>query len=378
MKEELPRSNHGIEQVSETEAVSRLSELGVENIEAAFRILEELDINKKPLDQAEIFWVKYGVPREIENAKEMLSVEGKLYFPKGNSNGEVVIFCPGFPGGNAGRFEQRYVRDFIDAGYAFATIRHNGTSLRNGDMSLEILNSKRRMDIAEQMGDGHIGGTRPQGYSPVDMINEPINAICALHEGFKRIHLMGQSMGVASNYNSVTRLIEHPEITDKIGNIVGISGYVGDQTETPDGIWNGMKQDFGKLAKYEFSYMQKVDLNAPLNSDWYEGEMKKVAEANGAMQVPKNIGNVLIFTPDDPLISGPDKTKEDYVFSYGPKSRRKVVIEDLSKPKEDTKPHSMLWIAPENLVRAVKVNVSEYGPHFIKVGGNNDGKFIKG
>lgn len=367
---EQAHQQNGLEQFSEPEAVKRLAELGVTNVEAAFTVAGENDINKQPIEGAEIFWVRYGVPEEFRDDPKFLSVEGKVYFPKTGGNGELIVFSPGFPGGNAGRFEQRYVQAFLDAGYAFATTRHNGASLTNGATSAEILNCEKRMEIAKEAGEHHLGGTREQGYGPSEMINEPFNVVVSLHGGFKRVHLMGQSMGVASSYNTVTRLADNPEISGKLGNVVGISGYVGDTSETPDGIWSGMKKDFAKLAEYEFGYMEKVDLNAPRNPKWYSDEMKKVAAANEKMKVPPHVGNILVYAPADPLISGPDKAKEDYTLEYGPKSRRKLIIEDGSMPPEqEKKAHSMLWIAPENLVRAVQAKVSEHGPHYVKVGG---------
>ncbi len=365
--EQVPTNMNGLEQFSEEAAVNRLTELGVRNVEAAFQITGENDIDGRAIEGADIFWVKYGVPEEAYGTEGMLSVEGKLYLPKENANGEVIVFSPGFPGGNAGRFEQRYVSAFIEAGYAFATTRHNGASLTNGATSLEILNSAKRMEIAAASGEHHLGGTREQGYAPSEMINEPINVLGALHQKFDRVHLMGQSMGVSSSYNSLTWATEHPEISDKIGNIVGISGYVGDTSETPDGIWSGMKKDFNKLAEYEFGYMEKVDLNAPRDAKWYADEMKKVAAANESMKVPPNVGNILIYTPEDPLIAGPDKSKEDYALNYGPKSQRKLIIEDHTKPVSDKKPHSMLWIEPSVLVRALKMEVSAQGPHFVRL-----------
>ena len=45
----------------------------------------------------------------------------------------------------------------------------------------------------------------------------------------------------------------------------------------------------------------------------------KAAKANERMAVPKNIGNILVFTPEDTLIEGSDKTESHYVKTYGTK-----------------------------------------------------------
>ncbi len=363
----------------EREALLRLEEHGVYP-EWAFGIEDEKTLDGQEIN-AEIFWTKIGRPDDPEFS-HLPGTETKMYFPNQNANGEVIIFTPGFPGGNAGRFEQRYAKAIVDAGYAFITTRHNGTSLTNGKTSAEILNSPKRMDLAAKTGEHHIGGTREEGHSPREMIDEPIPVLLALKDAFKKIHLMGQSMGVSSNYNAITELENHPEITEKIGNIVGIAGYVGGtEKEGPDGIWDGTKGSFEALADYEMTYIQKVDLNFTGGKEGYIKEMEKVAEQNAKMEVPDHVGNVLIFTPNDPLIAGP-KTETgvpgvpgkmiasgETLLEYGPKSSKKVVIEDRSTPEDQkAKAHSMLWIAPENLLRAVKTEVSTHGPHYFVVG----------
>ena len=230
------------------------------------------------------------------------------------------------------------------------------------------------MDIAHDAGEHHIGGTRPEGYGPSQMIYEPINVVCALAKRSKKLHLMGQSMGVASSYSTLTELAPHPEITSKIGNVVGISGYVGDTSEAPDGIWSGMKQNFSVTAAYEAGYMERVDLNAPRDGAWFAQQLKMVAAQNERMVIPPHVGNVLVYTPDDPLIAGPNRDENDSVKRYGPQSSRKLIVEDRTIPEEHRKKaHSMLWIAPPNIVRAVQAKVSEHGPHFVRFPKDNTG-----
>ncbi|MDD5050171.1 MAG: alpha/beta hydrolase [Candidatus Pacebacteria bacterium] len=374
-----PQIGASWEGYSEGEALERLRQLGIKP-ELAFSIEDEKNLKGEKVN-AEIFWTKIGKP-DGEEFADLVPVESKIYLPKENANGELILFTPGFPGGNAGRFEQRYAKDFTDAGYAFATIRHNGTSLTNGKTSAEIMNSPKRTEIAKQAGEHHLGGTRPEGYTPRQMIDEPVGVLLALQEKFKRVHLMGQSMGVASSYNTATRLKNHPEVTDKIGNIVGIAGYVGGTDGVPDGIWEGMK-DFdggGKypngmdgLIAYELDYVKKVDLNFALNADQFKQSLKEVAEKNAEMEVPEHVGNVLVFCPGDPLIAGPKAKTGEELLQYGPETKRKAVIEDLSMPEsEKAKAHSMLWIEPENLIRAVEAKVSSHGPHYFTVGGKKE------
>lgn len=370
---------------SENDEVERLLNGGIENISMAFNIDKEVDIEGNPVN-SKISWLKFESPEYDGIDGKLPSIEGKLYEPNDeeNSNGELIIFTPGFPGGNAGRFEQRYAQAFVDAGYSFFTIRHNGTSLTNGEVSTEIVNSVKRTDIAKLASEHHIGGTREDGYRPDQMIDEPVTAILSLQKKFQKIHLMGQSMGVSSGYNAVTKLESNKQITDKLGNIVGIAGYVGREKEMPDGVWQGMKDFKGEgkypdgmdgLIAYELDYIKSVDLNCTLNAEEFKDSLIKIANANEKMMVPDHVGNILIFTPEDPLITGPEET-EDGVSKYGPESKRKIIIRDETGLGEK-RPHSMLWIKPENLIRAVQAKISDQGPHYIKIPNLKDGMLEK-
>ena len=326
------------------------------SFEILFEIPEEKDLHGKVIN-ADIYWLVAFPPDDFQH---LPAIEGKLYLPHVNARNELILFTPGFPGGNAGRFEQRYAKALIDEGYAFFTIRHNGTSLTNGATSFEILNSQKRMELAVTSCEHHIGGTRSEGYSPTDIIEEPIGPLLGFSEMFETIHLMGQSMGVAASYNAI-RVLSSNHVIDSIGNVVGIAGYVG-RTGECAGIWDGLKMPFSKFADYQYEYVAKVDANI-CPKERFRGEMKKVAEANEDALVPDHVGNILVFASGDPLIDGP---AGDSVYLYGPPTRRKVVIRDETNTT-DSKQHSMLWISPENLIRAVQARVSAKGPHYVKL-----------
>ena len=362
MAERLGFYEESVHNMDEQETQEQREETS--HLETMFEIEDEKDIDGELID-ADIRWVKITKPASEEFA-DLADIEGKLYTPRKNNNRQLIIFTPGFPGGNAGRFEQRYAKTFTDAGYSFFTIRHNGTSLTNGDTSLEVLNSAQRMAIAKEKSEHHIGGTKEEGYSPVEVVKETIPALLALSKDYDKVHLMGQSMGVAASYQAASRTMSHPEVSSKLGNIVGIAGYVGGAEEKPGDMWDGMKMPMEDLIDYEFGYIQKVDTNAVPTKEKFREEMWKVAELNTHMQVPAHVGNILVFTPEDPLVAGPDKEEENYVSEYGPPSSRKLIIRDESALGEP-RPHSMLWIRPENLLRAVQAEVSSHGPHYIKV-----------
>ena len=285
------------------EQMARENERAFTGVHTMFEIDEEKDLSGETIN-ADIRWVMVA-----SSGGDIAPVEGKLYIPRKDHRNEIIIFTPGFPGGNAGRFEMRYAKPFTDAGYSFFTIRHNGTSLTNGATSLEILNSKQRMDLAAERSEHHIGGTRPEGYSPVDITNEPIGPIESFARAYGKIHLMGQSMGVAASYNALRRLknLNQPHVLEKIGNVVGIAGYIGTNGARflTEEVWDGLKMPIGPMIDYEYEYVAKVDANM-VPKERFKAEMWKVAQQNSEMIVPDHVGNVLVFAAGDPLIDGPE------------------------------------------------------------------------
>ena len=348
---------------SDPRAVERLRELGIENVSLALAVEHEKDISNNEIN-AEILWAKFKKPTDAEWVG-CTDVEGKLYLPnsKEKDNGsELILFSPGFPGGDAGRFEQRYAKTFTGAGYAFFTIRHNGTNLANPKRSPGVINCPERMAVAQALSEQHIGGER--SYNQVEVVNEPITPLLSLAPKFDRIHLMGQSLGVAASYNAATRLAGHPDITEKFGNIINISGFVGKDKNDPQDDFDGMKMTINELTDYQFEHIAEAGTNTAKTHEEFKAAMKQVAQLNAKINIPEHVGNILIFTPGDPLIAGPHTSEQDYLNNYGPQTSRKLIIQDMGNLK-DKKQHSMLWIAPENLLRAVQADV--HGRHYIKL-----------
>ena len=356
---------------SENGRVKELQDLGIENIDMAFAISEEKDGKGESIDAA-IDWVKFKQP-EGDGFEDSAEVECKLYRPNKNSNNELVIFTPGYPGGNAGRFERLYAKAIVDAGYTFCTVRHNGTSLTNGESSLDRLGSKKRMDIAAQTGEHYVGGTKEHGYSPFEVVNEPVTPFAALYKMFDRVHFIGHSLGVSANYNTLRRIQGKQDMEEKVGNVVCLSGYVG--KGTGGAMWDGLKMPMDILTDAEMEAAKEDDVNICSKQRYLE-EMAKIAEANAKMTSPDNVNNVLVFTPQDPIIAGPDRKspreeKDTYVTEYGPKTKRKLIIRDetgLGKKKQ----HSMMWISPEVVVSALEAEIEtkgpRAGPHYMVVG----------
>lgn len=342
---------------NDQKALERLKNEGIDNVEYAFFIEYEKDEKNETID-ADIIWIKFNQPKEQEFS-DVEAVEGKLYLPR-KSNKEIVIFTPGFPGGNAGRFEQRYAKDFVDSGYTFFTVRHNGTSLVNEEKSPQIINAPKRLELAKQFGEKYLGGEKI--YQPVEIIKETISPLMALHKKFQKINLMGQSMGVAASYQAAGRVAHLPNIVNKLGNIVGIAGFIGSEAGGLDDAWDGLKMPMKDLIEYQQKHIKEVGTNTTFSLE----EIKKVVELNKIVKVPGQVNNILIFTPNDPLIAGPLGKEKDYTLNYGPVSKRKLIIRDETN-LEAKKPHSMLWIDGEVLLRALKIETSDLGPHYVTV-----------
>lgn len=99
-------SYFGWKNFSEDKEVKRLVASGIENVSMAFSIDDEKDIEGNSIN-SKISWLRLESPEYSEIEGELLSIEGKLYEPnveeKGNE--ELIIFTPGFPGGNSGRYD---------------------------------------------------------------------------------------------------------------------------------------------------------------------------------------------------------------------------------------------------------------------------------
>ena len=73
-----------------------------------------------------------------------------------------------------------------------------------------------------------------------------------------------------------------------------------------------------ELTIYEQSYIKKIDLNWNPTPKEFRIVMEKRLRLMNVWPY-QNIGNILVFTPEDTLIEGSDKTESHYVKTYGPK-----------------------------------------------------------
>ena len=113
--------------------------------------------------------------------------------------------------------------------------------------------------------------------------------------------------------------------------------------------------------------IEAADMNITTDPATLREQMKEVAERNKRMKVPARVRNIMVFSSADRIIAGP-KSKRDAIEDYGPPSPNKLIIRDKSKPEDDDSPHSMLWIDPQNLIKAVKMTISSKHARYIEVG----------
>ncbi len=169
-------------------------------------------------DDGRAWWVRLTA--------DAASVEGKLHFPEQKTS-KLFIFTPGFPGGGSTDFEAVRLKDFLAAGYAVLTLRHNGMIL-NGLHSDYYINCEKRQQQAKKQSDTaeYLGGTK--AFSIVDWLREPALAIEALGSAFDEIIVAGHSFGALALLWSLHYLTrQNSSHIGKIKRMVSLAGATG-------------------------------------------------------------------------------------------------------------------------------------------------------
>ncbi len=166
-------------------------------------------------DDGRAWWVKLRA--------DAGAVEGKLHFPK-EKTARLLIFAPGFPGGGSTDFESQRLKDFLAAGYAVLTIRHNGTIV-NGEHSDYYINCEERQKKAKKPLD--ILGENSE-YTIVDWLIEPYIAVQALGSAFEEVVLAGHSFGALALLWSLKELAKRQSAQlSKITRMISLAGATG-------------------------------------------------------------------------------------------------------------------------------------------------------
>lgn len=198
-------------------SIKELENLG-EHIDTArsFELPNERD-SKGDRVPGEAAWV-----RLLDGAR---SAEGKLYVPDvKKTNGELVIFNPGFPGDAVTRFEERYIPELLKKNYTALSMRHNGLRVGSNAAPGKYVRCPELNDAAIANQQEYIGD--PFSFSGSG--HEVLTAIKALAAKFEKIHFIGHSMGGINTLSALGHLLEEdPSLAKKIGNFVSIAGAVG-------------------------------------------------------------------------------------------------------------------------------------------------------
>lgn len=302
---------------------------------------------------ADVYWVRFMPKGEQE------LVEGKLYLPH-DPNNELVHMSPGFPGGNAGRMEMLHAAKLVDAGYAVSTHRFNGTSLV-GDDAEEVINCPERVEYAAANHETHVGGFRENGYPIAGVVRHPLSVLLTIGAAFEHIHTVGHSMGVAANNISVAGLADnHPPVGGRVRTMVGLAGYMaGPPEHVDDEWWPGLRMPMSELSAYELQRMLEKGVNFATDAATYRAAMFGIAVKNNIIRLPDYISQFMLFAANDPLIHCPEKGED-----VGPIGGRKIVIRDERQPADDTKPHSMRWVKTDEIIRYLRVGITDPGLYY--------------
>lgn len=131
------------------------------------------------------------------------TVDGRVIHPPTES-GDLILFCPGFPGGGATLYEQTHADQICAEEYTQIVLRHNGTIL-DGPHSDVILNSAQYPKATTHHHDGWIGG-RPA--SLAEWLVEPQVVLQDIGFSYSNIYIFGHSFGAVALLNSLANLHE--------------------------------------------------------------------------------------------------------------------------------------------------------------------------
>lgn len=337
----------------------------------AFKIEGEVDENGEQID-ADIYWVRFPRP----DVTDGLSVEGKIYAPK-SSNGNLIIFAPGSPGGDSGSFERKHANALVKAGNTFITLRHNGQGI-GAEKSQIVFNAPQRIEQMEASGESYLGqnteSDKVHGYTWLDQAGEPIAPIIACQDKFDRIRLIGHSFGATSMFYSLGELTKtNPEIIEKVDKVISLAGYLGKDEITQDNFWHGLKVDFDTLVDAELADAIEDKVNLVTDRNEFANSLKLFAKQMEKLNLPEEIGQILVTSPYDAVIAMPvikysrEEDGKEFVqaYDYPGHVKKSLIIEDSTQPEKKT--HKMLGIKPETLLRLLEMQLSSHSSHFVKV-----------
>ncbi|MBI4093055.1 MAG: hypothetical protein HY420_03985 [Candidatus Kerfeldbacteria bacterium] len=289
-----------------------------------FALENERDEHGRPI-YGRAFWVSL---REQQGEESADASEGKLFVPKGNGNGSLVIFEMGMPGNSASWMERRHVPALLKEGYTSLVLRHRGTKT-DSENAAELLNAPERIERGVATNRLVIGGERERDLR--DIANESAVAMRALAQSFEKIKLVGHSAGALNHAYALSHV--SPEVRSKVTHFISLSGFIGGM--------EGRTEAFGDLEGY-YEYCRRfIDMGDPkLNAELLERDIAATLYHEG---LPDHTQVVTVNAPQDEFFTLDTARRLQEFLGRG------VRITDETQSEPDY--HDLKNFRPETLVR---------------------------
>lgn len=281
---------------------------------------------------------------------------GRLIHPSAPC-GDLVLFCPGFPGGGATLFEQRFVDRLLDEEYSVCVLRHNGTRLDTPEGQW-MLNSE-QFSKAIPFHDGAFIGGQPS--SVREWIEEPLTAIEAMGAEFSEIVVVGHSFGSVTALHSLCGLHESgSRLIDRVRKVLLLAPAVGLLRDRDDDVMDTLWVD-------PFITSDFVTSRVALNScDEIKQDLRTVygSLAARAADLPERMSKLFVHVERDEYIRRDDV--EEFARFIDKDSRFFIDKFDRHDPRLGIDAHDMPHFPEQILIDMIGGAGDAYigGPNF--------------
>lgn len=281
---------------------------------------------------------------------------GRLIHPSAPC-GDLVLFCPGFPGGGSTLFEQRFVERLLDEEYNVCVLRHNGTRLDTPEGQW-MLNSE-QFPKAIPFHDGAFIGGAPSRVR--EWIEEPLTALETIGAEFSEIIVVGHSFGSVTALNSLCALQESgSRILDRVQRVVLLAPAVGLLRDHADDVMDTLWVD-------EFITSDLVTSRVALNScDEIKQDLRAVYASLGerASRLPERLSKIFVHVDRDEYVRRDDV--EEFARFIDKDSRFFIDKFDRHDPRLGIDAHDMPQFPQQILVDMIDGIGDAYvgGPSF--------------
>lgn len=263
-----------------------------------------------------------------------------------HESGDLILFCPGFPGGGASLFEQRHASQIIAENFVLAVLRHNGTFL-DGAFAEEMLNSSQFPKAVPSALDRWIGG-KPARFA--DWLMEPQTVLEDIATAFTNIYLIGHSFGCLAALNALANLNEngHPAM-GRVKSCLCLAPALG-TLEGDDA--NNVMHLWGDDALNDPSVLERVDLaDGP---EFARAILREVYETlpDRVVALPPQLDLIFVQVAHDEIVR--EKDVRNFMTACG---RGRFVLDEIDHPMRGHHPvnaHDMPIYPTELLLEQIE------------------------